>query len=331
MGTEFSRREILAAAFAIAALPHAGALAQGANVLTAGAAQFGTVQWLFDVIVNRKLDASEGFTLSQRIFASKSAADIALLGQRADIAATDWFWVMHQRSLGGDYQFMPFTAAVGSVIVPEDSPIRSVAGLKGKQVGVAGGAIDKSWILLRAYGIGQGVGDLAAEAKPVFGSPPLLNEQAAAGRLDALLNFWPYAVRLEAKGWRRLITVSEIMKSFGIESGLPLVGFVFAASLAKEKAALLKAFARAVRKGQQILLESDAEWERIRPLMRASSDEEFRLLRDRYREGELHSWNGRDREDARRLFDIVRKTGGEDVTGAGVRFDPKAFWDGFVL
>jgi NitT/TauT family transport system substrate-binding protein len=149
--------------------------------------------------------------------------------------------------------------------------------------------------------------------------------------LDALLNFWPFAARLEAKGWRRLIAVSDIMRSFGISPELPLVGFVFPASLARDEPVLMQGFAKAVRKAQRILLDSDAEWERIRPLMKASSDEEFRVLRNRYREGVPHGWNQASREDARKLFEIVRETGGEDVTGAGVQFDPKAFWDGFVL
>ncbi len=331
MGALLSRREILAAACAMASLVPGGALAQPKKVLTAGAVQFGTVHWLFDVIADKKLDALEGFTLSQRMLASNGAADIALLGQEADIAVTDWFWVMRQRSLGGDYLFMPYSSALGSVIVPEASPVKSVAGLKGKEIGVAGGPIDKSWILLRAYGISHGAGDLAATAKPVFGAPPLLNEQAAAGRIGALLNFWPFAVRLEAKGWRRLITVSEILRSFGIAGDLPLVGFVFSGKLAKDEPGLMQGFARAFLKAQRILLESDAEWERIRPLMKASSDEEFRLLRDRYREGALRRWNEGDREDARNLFGIVREIGGDDVTGAGVRFDPMAFWDGFVF
>ena len=65
--------------------------------------------------------------------------------------------------------------------------------------------------------------------------------------------------------------------------------------------------------------------------MKAGGDEEFLWLRNRYREGVPHSWNQESREDARKLFEIVRETGGEDVTGAGVQFDPKAFWDGFVL
>ncbi len=139
MGTQFSRREVLAGAGAIAAAVPLGARAERKTSLTAGAVQFGTGQWLFDVIANNKLDAAEGFTLTQRLLASNSAADIALLGQQADIAITDWFWVMRQRSLGGDYLFMPFTAALGGVIVPEGSPLKEISDLKGKEIGVAGG------------------------------------------------------------------------------------------------------------------------------------------------------------------------------------------------
>ena len=331
MGAQFSRREILTAACALASLVPCRAVAQAKKVLTAGAVQFGTVRWLFDVIEGKKLDAAEGFTLSQRMLASNSAAHIALLGQQADIAVSDWFWVMRQRSLGGNYLFMPYSSALGSVIVPGASPIKGFPDLVAKDIGVAGGPIDKSWVLLRAYGISRGAGDLAATARPVFGAPPLLNAQAALGRIGALLNFWPFAVRLEAQGWHRLITVSEIMRSFGIAGDLPLVGFVFSEKLARDEPALLQGFARAFLKAQHILLESDAEWERIRPLMKASSDEEFQLLRGRYREGVLRSWNEGDRGDARKLFGIVRDIGGDAVTGAGVRFDPKAFWDGFIF
>ncbi len=327
-----SRRNLLVtSAGAAAAVISGGAIAAEKPGVTTGAVQFGTAHWLLDVIKERKLDAEEGFELSLRILASTGAATIALLGHEADIVLSDWFWVMRQRSLGGDYLFMPFSAGLGGVIVPADSPIKSVADLKGKKIGVAGGPIDKSWLLLRAYGMQNGAGDLAATATPVFAAPPLLNEQALAGRIDALLNFWPFAVKLEAQGYRQAITVSHIMQALGIESPLPLVGFVFAANFASNGRGSVQSFSRAVQKGQSILATSDQEWERIRPLMKASSDEEYRMLRARYREGILRSWNERDRNAARKLFAVVKETGGEEVTGAGVTFDPRAFWDGFVL
>jgi NitT/TauT family transport system substrate-binding protein len=326
-----SRRNLLLTTAGATAALLSGAAAAGRAGLTVGAVQFGTLHWLLDVIKERKLDAEEGFELSLRMVATPVAANIALLGREADIVVTDWFWVMRQRTLGGDYLFMPFSAALGGVIVPGDSPIKSVTDLKGKKIGVAGGPIDKSWLLLRAYGMKNGAGDLAATATPVFAAPPLLNEQATAGRIDALLNFWPFAVKLEATGYRPIVSVSQIMQSLGIENPLPLVGFVFAAGLAKDRRDVMQGFSRAVQKGQSILAASDQEWERIRPLMKAGSDEEYRMLRARYREGLLRSWNERDREAARKLFAIVSEIGGEEVTGTGVTFDPRAFWDGFVL
>jgi NitT/TauT family transport system substrate-binding protein len=327
----FSRRAIIKGATLAMATGFFAGRARAKTALTVGAIQFGTAHWLFDVIKERKLDEAQGFALSVRMLSSNAAALIALLGREADIVVSDWFWVMRQRSLGGDYLFMPYLATLGGVILPETSSIGSVADLKGKSIGVAGGPIDKSWLLLRAYGSNHGAGDLAATARPVFAAPPILNEQAEAGRLDALLNYWPFAARLEAKGYRTLISVHDLMRALGIATPLPLVGFVFDANLARGEPRLMQAFAKAVVEAQNILRTSDEEWERIRRLMKASSEAEFRLLRDRYRDGLLKSWGQADREAAARLFEIVRETGAEEVTGAGVRFDAKAFWDGFVL
>jgi len=175
---ELSRRALLAGALAgaasLSAFPRA---AFASETLTAAVLQFGTVHWLLDVITEHKLDEREGFALKLRMVATNSAGEVALLGQQADLIVADWFWVMRQRSLGGDFLFMPYSAAVGGVVIPKDSAIHSVGDLKGKRVGVAGGPLDKSWLLLRAYGVKEGVGDVGAVAQPVFGAPPLLNEQ----------------------------------------------------------------------------------------------------------------------------------------------------------
>ena len=82
---------------------------------------------------------------------------------------------------------------------------------------------------------------------------------------------------------------------------------------------------------QKLLLTSDAEWDRIRPLMRVTTDAEFTVMRERYREGLLHTWSARDRQAAARLFHVLADVGGEELVGQGVHFDPKAFWDGLVF
>ncbi len=47
-------------------------------------------------------------------------------------------------------KFLPYSSTEGALMVPGDSPVRSVADLAGKRLGVAGGPLDKNWLLLRA-------------------------------------------------------------------------------------------------------------------------------------------------------------------------------------
>jgi NitT/TauT family transport system substrate-binding protein len=331
-GLGASRRNVLAGTGAAACSLLLSTRSWARDVLRAGVLQFGTVHWLLDVIKTHNLDSREGFTLEVRMVASISAADVALLGQQVDLIVNDWFWVLRQRSLGGDYLFMPYSAATGGVVVPANSPIKTAADLKGKRIGVAGGPLDKSWLLLRAYALTQGVDDLSRSAQPVFAAPPLLNEQMTRGRLDALLNYWAYAARLESAGYRRILTVADMMHALDVQRPIPLVGFVFPAALAtRDSRRLLLGFALAVQNAQRILLISDAEWDRIRPLMKVESDAEFRIFRDRYREGLVYGRDAQDRETAGHLFTVLAKIGGEELTGKGVQFDPKVFWDGLLF
>jgi NitT/TauT family transport system substrate-binding protein len=297
-----------------------------AEGLKAGILKFGTVEWLLDVIKQHKLDAKEGYELSTLALASNNALQVALLGREADVIVTDWFWVLRQRAAGDDFQFAPYSTAVGAVMVPASSPIKSIEDLRGKKIGVAGGPLDKGWLLLRARSLDTNAGDLSEAARPVYGAPPLLNQQAIYGDVDALLTYWHFAAQLEAAGFRRLTTVTDLMKQVGLKTELPLIGFAFSGKLAKAKPDVVAGFVRSVRAAQDILLKSDAEWERIRPLMRPASDAEFITLRDRYREGITFAWGPDQQAEAAKLFGILARLGGDDLTGKNVAFDPQIFW-----
>ena len=78
------------------------------------------------------------------------AGKIALKGGAADVIVSDWLWVARERSLGDNLMFYPYSTALGAVMVAADAPTRSLGDLKGKKLGVAGGPLDKSWLLLRA-------------------------------------------------------------------------------------------------------------------------------------------------------------------------------------
>lgn len=297
-----------------------------ADTVRVGALKFGTVNWLLDVIKSNVLDQAEGVELEILYLANKNASGVALQAGSADVIVGDWIWVARQRAEGADYTFVPYSTSLGAVMVPAESPIRDLGDLAGRRLGIAGGPLDKSWLLLRALAAQNHDFDAEAEIERVFGAPPLLNEQIRAGRVDAVLNFWPYAARLEALGMRRLIGVEEIAEQLGIESPLPLVGFIFGEAWAKKNDKTVAAFLRAIEAAMRHMADSDAEWERLRPLMKAPDEATFLALRDRFRAGVPGAWTAERQADARRLFDLLAELGGEKLVGRATVWQDGTFW-----
>ena len=122
--------------------------------------------------------------------ASTDATAVGLQGGSADIIATDWLWVSRERTGGADFTFSPFTTALGAIMVPADSPIKTSPTSRARS-SAAGGPIDKSWLLIVAYALRTANLDLRTETRQVFGAPPLLAEKAKQGEIDAVLNFGP--------------------------------------------------------------------------------------------------------------------------------------------
>ena len=114
-------------------------------VLRAAVLKFGTVNWELDTIKHYGLDTENGFTLDVSGVASGSAGQIAFQGGETDVIVSDWLWVARQRAAGKDYVFIPYSKAVGGVMVPKDSTAKTLADLDGKKIGIAGGPLDKSW------------------------------------------------------------------------------------------------------------------------------------------------------------------------------------------
>ncbi|NNF79265.1 MAG: ABC transporter substrate-binding protein [Rhizobiales bacterium] len=304
----------------------AGPARASAPELKIAALKFGTVNWVMDVIKHHGLDRQNGFTLKTLGLASKNATTVAFLSGEVDGFVTDWFWVLRERARGSDIVQIPYSASLGAVMVAKNSKIASLDDLAGTKIGVAGGPIDKSWLLLRAHQLKRGQGDLAQTASPIFAAPPLLNQQLVSARADAVLNFWHFSARLEGAGYTRLASVSELMSALGIPVAVPLVGFVFPTSLDAAKPGIVANFARALKGASAILKTSDGEWERLRPLMRTKSDGEFATLKKRYREGILNEWTEGHRTAAKAMFEVLKEIGGDKLTGAGTRFDPAMFW-----
>ena len=169
--------------------------ASAAEKLRLAAQKTGTLTWELDVIRAHGLDQAHGLTIQIDELASPEAGKIALRGGSADLVLSDWLWVSRERSLGATLVFYPYSSALGAVMVPAGSPIAKLADLKGKTLGIAGGAIDKSWLLLQAAMQKAGM-DLKTAAHVVYGTPSLLAQKTIQGELDATLNYWNFCAAL---------------------------------------------------------------------------------------------------------------------------------------
>ena len=315
----------LAAALTLPSL--AGA---GDSRVRAGVLEFGTVNWELDVIATHGLAEREGVDLEVVGLGGKRATAVALQGGAADIIVTDWIWVSRQRAEGRDYTFVPYSLSVGGLMVRPDAGIAELADLRGRKVGIAGGPVDKSWLLLQAYAKTQGV-DLTESTEPTFGAPPLLNELIQRGDLPAVLNFWHYNARLAAAGMQELVSVREILPALGIERPIPLLGWVFDRGWAEENREALDGFLRASYAAKHLLLESDAEWERLHPRMKISDPATAAALRDAWRAGVPRGFDEAAREAAARTFAILAREGGEELVGSSDALAPETFWTEFDL
>jgi NitT/TauT family transport system substrate-binding protein len=309
-----------------------GAAGQGtaADPVRIAVLKFGTVNWELEVIKRHGLDRKNGFSLEVLGLAGKNATSVALQAGEVDVIVTDWIWVSRQRAEGMGYTFAPFSTAAGALMVPAGSPIRDLSDLKGRSLGIAGGPLDKSWLLLRALARRSLGFDANREIDKAFAAPPLLNEQILAGRLDAILNFWHFAARLEAAGFRRVMGVDEMIRALGIDRKIPVIGYVFDHAWAEANRDQLLGFIAASREAKDILRQSDEEWRRLRPLMKAEDDATFRALRDSYRRGIPERWGAQERAAARRLFAILAEQGGQKLVGRSKSLKDGTFWPHLV-
>lgn len=323
--TDFTRRQALATGSALAVATMLPRFARAATPVRLTSVQFGSVSWLIDTIRFEKLDKKHFLDLHVVEVANNPAAPVALLSGAADVAVSDWTWALRQRAKGDDLKFAPYSSALGSLMVPKDSSAKSLADLKGKKIGVAGTGIDKSWILLRAYSRKVLGKDIATIAEPVFGAAPLVTTEFKNGRLDAVLNFWTYAARLEAGGARDLLTMADVIKALGIIPTPPLVGFIWSNQLVHDNRIPVDLLLGAVSDANAVLAKSDAAWERLRPLIKPASDAELVAIRNYYRSGIPGPWGTEETAAAKKLTKLLIELGDTELVGDGTRFDQGLF------
>jgi len=297
----------------------------GAETIKVAVQKTGTFAWELAVIRAHGLDKQANLAIEVLELASPEAGKIALRSGTADIILSDWLWVSRERSLGAKLTFYPYSSALGAVMVPALSPIRSLADLKGRKLAVAGGPIDKSWLLLQARAKQDGV-NLKSDSTIAYGAPPLLAAKMLDGEMDATISYWNFCAALEAKGFRRLVGIEDLLPKLGAKDRIAMVGYVFDESWGNANRDLLSRFIAMTRSAKDILSTSDSEWETIAPLTGAADMATLRAYRDRYREGIPRRPVTDEEADARVLYRVLAEIGGRELVGPAPELQPGTFY-----
>jgi NitT/TauT family transport system substrate-binding protein len=285
----------------------------------------GTFAWELDVLKAYGIDRQAGITIETTELASTEAGKIALESGAVDLMLSDWLWVSRERALGGDMVFYPYSSALGAVMVPANSPIKGIRDLAARKLAVAGGPLDKSWLLLQASARRSGI-DLKTQAEVVYGAPPLLQQKASQGETDATLTFWNFCAELEAAGMRRAVAIDDVVKSLGATGPVAMVGYVFSDKWAAHNRSLLDRFFAATRQAKDILAQSPAEWRRLAPQIAASGAAGLDVYRQRYLVGIPRRPLSAEVADAKTLYAVLADIGGPSLVGPARELDPGTFY-----
>ena len=323
---QYLARQVPAFCTAFLMTLHAATAASAADRIRIAAQKTGTLAWELDIIKAHGLDKQADLDIQVVELASTEAGKIALRSGSADLIVSDWLWVARERALGDKLVFYPYTSQIGAVMVPANSPIAGLADLKGKKLAIAGGPLDKSWLMLQAEARRDGI-DLRVQATVVYGAPPLLSQKALQRENDATLTFWNFCAELEGKGLKRGIDMEAIEKRLGASGPVAMLGYAFDAGwAAKNKAALVR-FLGVAAKAKDILAGSEDEWQRLAPRIAVSDNAGLEIYRRRYSEGIPRRPIRDEERDAIALYRVLADVGGAELVGPARELDKGTFYD----
>lgn len=295
--------------------------------LRIGVLAFGTVNWELDVLKYHNLDKKYGFNLDVVELASKNAQLVSLQSKDVNMIVNDWIWVNAQKAKGKDFSFYPYSKATGTLVVNENSKIKTLLDLKGKELGIAGGVYDKTWLLFRAYSKSKYDIDLKDIVNPLYASAPILYKKMEDDSLEAAINFWHFNAKLESKNIKPLVEIKDILEELGIKKDVSFVGWTFDTQFANNNKEIINGFLKASKESKEILKNSDEEWNRIRNQMNVKNDKEFEALKNGYKKGIIEEFDESNITDLQKVFKILLKEGGKNFVEDSVFLDNNIFWN----
>lgn len=158
------------------------------------------------VMKDQKLDIANGVELEIKSYANIEGVYQSMRAGDAEFAPGGWTNAVQWRATGAPWTIVyPIARGAVEVLVPKDSPIKSLADLKGKNVGTYAGPTGTATMLLRTlladhYGFDPGKSNNLQ-----YGGPPVLINALKRNEIAALVMLDPLATRLMTSGEVRSI------------------------------------------------------------------------------------------------------------------------------
>jgi NitT/TauT family transport system substrate-binding protein len=220
----------------------------------------GTNSFIPFTIKKFALDKKHGFELVPVPTTTTAAAITAMKAGGADVGTYGWNDVARMMNSGikvvGVAPFLRWGADF--IVVPKDSPIKTIGDLKGKKVGTQSrNALN--WVVMLAVGEKE-FGLKESDMQVHEGAPPLLRALTEQGSLDATHMFNSVTPALLVSGkFRVLAKISDLVTRYGMPD-TPFLLYAFDANYTATKPNNVKAFVQAYQDAVQILRTSDDVW-----------------------------------------------------------------------
>lgn len=231
----------------------------------------GSGAWLMRAILACGLDEAHGYRLDlqlgdDRMRGGQHATEARLIEGAVDLIDTDWLSLARHRAAGLPLVAVaPYGAIFGGLVVPRSAPVRGLADLLGRRIGVVH-AQDKNWLLLRALCRQRHGFDPADAARCIpAGSKTALLDALRAGDVDAALLYWHQIPALVAGGACREVCdfAASLARFPAARPAVPTSFFVMHAALAQAAPTLVQGFARSVLAAAERLRADAGLWSRV--------------------------------------------------------------------
>ncbi|MBI4321309.1 MAG: ABC transporter substrate-binding protein [Chloroflexi bacterium] len=268
------------------------------------------------VIKKRGIDKKYNLDVELTVPASPAAMNTAILARETDVILTGWTFGTIFRARGEPFvSIYPGNVFPGGydVLVRKDSPIRSLADLKGKEVGTfagPGGTTTTMWQVEMIESVGF---DPFKGANVTAGASPLLMERVLKGDLAAALLLDPFVTMALASGDFRSIAVSGTYWHQKTGAKIPVTTFVTTDDFVKGNPEGVRRFLRALKESYEIVQTDSSIWpEMAKEYFNLDKAEQVELVRERNKNTFATEWNDKVIDQIIEFAELARKHLGDD-------------------